>query len=124
MGFVDPIDAGAQLLPRALGAITSLFGLAPNRVSNFLDSEAARVDNIVRDRNSAYESERAAEALPSTEKPGFDLARLAGNVANPATWLGGAPTFGVASSRNNYLYSITKTGAATFIVDASLGVYS
>lgn len=94
MGFVDPIDAGAQLLPRALGAITSLFGLAPNRVSNFLDSEAARVDNIVRDRNSAYESERAAEALPSTEKPGFDLARLAGNVANPATWLGGAPTKG------------------------------
>lgn len=39
-------------------------------------------------------------------------------------WLGGAPTFGVASSRNVYLYSITKTGAATFTVDASMAVYS
>lgn len=94
MGFRDPIDAGAQMLPRALGAITSLFGLAPNRVSNFLDSEAARVDNIVRDTNAGYEQSRVADALPSTEKPGFDWARLAGNVANPATWLGGAPTKG------------------------------
>ena len=29
-GVKDPIDAGAQLLPRALSAVTSLGGLAPN----------------------------------------------------------------------------------------------
>ncbi len=89
MGLRDPVDAGAQMLPRALGAITSLFGLAPNRVSEFMDREAGRVDSIVKDTNAGYEASRVADALPGTEKPGFDWARLGGNMINPANWLGG-----------------------------------
>lgn len=96
MGLRDPIDAGAQMLPRALGAITSLFGLAPNRVSEFMDREAGRVDSIVKDTNAGYEASRVADALPGTEKPGFDWARLGGNMINPANWLGGGVTKGAS----------------------------
>ena len=38
-GARDPIDAGAQLLPKGLQAVTGLFGLAPNPVSEFFGAE-------------------------------------------------------------------------------------
>lgn len=121
MGLRDPIDAGAQMLPRALGAITSLFGLAPNRVSNFLDSEAARVDNIVKDTNAGYEANRRADAQTLSgvvtgkqPEPGFDWARMGGNMVNPATWLGGAPTKGMS------LLQLAGAGAKAGAVSGAL----
>ena len=39
-------------------------------------------------------------------------------------WLGGAPSAGYASSVNTYSFTITKTGAATFTVLASLVSFS
>jgi DnaJ-domain-containing protein 1 len=84
MGLKDPISGGAQLLPRGLEAVTSLGGLAPNPVSRFFGSEAQRVDEIVRREQEAYESQRKAQG-----DTGFDVGRLAGNIINPTTLVGG-----------------------------------
>jgi hypothetical protein len=78
-GMRDPIDAGAQLLPKGLEAVTGLFGLAPNRVSDFFGSEAQRVT----DMNNAAEGEYQA-ARQATGSEGFDAARFTGNIASPA----------------------------------------
>jgi hypothetical protein len=76
MGLKDPISGGAQMLPRALAGITSLGGTAPNPVSRFFSDEARRVDEMVRAEEQAYQAQR---------EPGFDAARLAGNILNPAS---------------------------------------
>ena len=78
-GMRDPIDAGAQLLPRGLEFLTSAGGLAPNPVSDFFGSEAKRVDAGVSQNEREYEQARKA-----TGSDGIDLARFAGNVASPA----------------------------------------
>ena len=75
MGLKDPISGGAQLLPRALAGVSSLGGAAPNPVSEFFSREAQRVDEMVRGEEQAYQAQR---------EPGFDAARLAGNIFNPA----------------------------------------
>jgi hypothetical protein len=80
MGLKDPITGGAQLLPRALAGVTSLGGIAPNPVSQFFSSEAKRVDEMARAEEQAYQSQRQAEG-----SSGFDFARLAGNIINPAS---------------------------------------
>jgi len=36
MGLKDPITAGAQIIPRALGAVASLGGTKPNSLSDLL----------------------------------------------------------------------------------------
>ena len=77
-GMRDPIDAGAQLLPRAAQFVTSAGGLAPNRVSEFFGSEAQRVDSGISEAEREYEASRMA-----TGQEGMDWARLAGNVASP-----------------------------------------
>jgi hypothetical protein len=79
-GLKDPIDAGAQLLPRGLSAVTSGFGMFPNRVSEFLDKEAAGVDADIKTSEQEYQAARFKAG-----QTGFDGARLAGNVFNPAT---------------------------------------
>jgi hypothetical protein len=78
-GIKDPIDAGAQLLPRGLSAATSVFGAFPNRVSEFFDSEAARVDGGIRDAENEFQAARWA-----TGQEGIDGARLVGNIVSPA----------------------------------------
>jgi len=78
-GMRDPIDAGAQLLPRGLSAVTSLGGMYPNKVSQFFDSEAQRVDQGISDNERNYERARQA-----TGSEGMDVARFVGNVASPA----------------------------------------
>lgn len=77
-GMRDPVDAAAQLAPRALKGLTSLGGFAPNPVSEFFDAEAKRVDAINARNNEAYEAARAA-----TGQEGFDGGRLVGNIASP-----------------------------------------
>lgn len=78
-GVRDPIDAGAQLLPRGLEFLTSAGGIAPNPVSNFFGSEAQRVDTGIAQAERQYQQARQA-----TGQSGMDLARLGGNIASPA----------------------------------------
>ena len=80
MGLKDPITGGAQLLPRALAGVTSLGGMAPNPVSQFFSEEAKRVDEMARMEEQAYQAQRQAQG-----ESGFDAARLAGNILNPAS---------------------------------------
>lgn len=79
-GLKDPIDAGAQLLPRGLSAVASGFGFFPNRVSEFLDKEAASVDAGIKESEQQYQAARFKDG-----QTGFDGARLFGNILNPAT---------------------------------------
>lgn len=79
MGVKDPISGGAQMLPRGLAYATSLGGSRPNPVSRFFESEAQRVDEMVRAEEAAYQQQRAARG-----DTGFDWARLGGNVLSPA----------------------------------------
>jgi hypothetical protein len=78
-GIRDPIDAGAQLLPRGAELLTSGFGLAPNPVSEFFGREAQRVDTGIQENEQAYKAAREA-----TGQQGMDVARLGGNIASPA----------------------------------------
>jgi len=74
-GLRDPIDAGAQLLPRALSTLFSAGGLLPNELSDFFRSEAERVDALVKEEEERYQKERGEK--------GFDTGRLVGNILNP-----------------------------------------
>lgn len=78
-GMRDPIDAGAQLLPRGLEMLTSAGGLAPNPVSEFFGKEAKRVDVGISDAERELEQARAA-----TGQTGFDAMRMGGNFISPA----------------------------------------
>ena len=78
-GARDPIDAGAQLLPRGLEFLTGAGGLAPNTVSDFFGREAKRVDAMNAGSEADYQAARTA-----TGQEGFDAARLIGNVVSPA----------------------------------------
>jgi len=80
MGLKDPITGAAQLLPRALAGITSLGGTTPNPVSQFFSEEAKRVDEMARAEEQAYQAQREAQG-----GSGFDVARLGGNILNPAS---------------------------------------
>jgi hypothetical protein len=78
-GMRDPIDAGAQLLPRGLEFVTSAGGLAPNRVSQFFGDQAQSVDQGISENEAQYEAARRA-----TGQEGFDAGRFTGNVFSPA----------------------------------------
>jgi hypothetical protein len=81
-GMRDPIDALAQIAPRAVSGVTSGFGFFPNRVSEFFDSEAKRVDQITSQNEEDYQAARQSIAVDG--EPGLDVARFAGNVVSPA----------------------------------------
>lgn len=86
-GMRDPIDAGAQMLPRALESVTSGFGIWSNPVSEYFGSEAKRVDEINKTNEAEYQAARQATAPRRVLGPGalgFDYGRLAGNIASPA----------------------------------------
>lgn len=78
-GARDPIDAGAQLLPRGLEFVTSAGGMAPNPVSEWFGKEAQSVDQGISENEAQYEAARRA-----TGQEGFDAGRLLGNVVSPA----------------------------------------
>ena len=80
MGLKDPITAGAQMIPRALGAVASLGGTKPNSLSELLYREAKRVDEMAKAEEQSYQAQRAKEG-----ESGFDVARLGGNILNPAS---------------------------------------
>jgi len=78
-GARDPIDAGAQLLPRGLQFVTSAGGMAPNPVSEWFGKEAQGVDQGISENEAQYEAARRA-----TGQEGFDAGRFVGNVVSPA----------------------------------------
>ena len=80
MGLKDPITAGAQMIPRALGAVASLGGTKPNSLSELLYREAKRVDEMAKAEEQAYQAQREQAG-----ESGFDPARLGGNILNPAS---------------------------------------
>ena len=94
MGLKDPITGGAQLLPRALAGITSLGGTTPNPVSQFFSEEAKRVDEMARAEEQAYQAQREGQG-----DSGFDVARLGGNILNPASLLPAARVAQLAKAR-------------------------
>jgi hypothetical protein len=94
MGLKDPITGAAQLLPRALAGITSLGGTTPNPVSQFFSEEAKRVDEMARAEEQAYQAQREAQG-----GTGFDVARLGGNILNPASLLPAARVAQLAKAR-------------------------
>lgn len=80
MGLKDPISAGAQMLPRALGFAASFGGTKPNSLSELLYKEAKRVDEMVKSEEQGYQAQREKAG-----ESGFDVARLGGNILNPAS---------------------------------------
>lgn len=107
MGLRDPIDAGAQILRRVVGdkvgGAVDTFGnwLADKGLPVARSSGVEGVDKIVEDVNKGYEGNRRAQAqtvsgLVTGEQPepGFDYARLAGNLANPVNYIGGGAVAG------------------------------
>lgn len=119
MGLRDPIDAGAQLLVRALpdsvvragNALNNKLadlgfpvarldttadgGTLPGIVAGAQANPAAPVDRMVQAANAEYDASRKAAG-----RDGIDLARIAGNIANPINRIipmaGAASTLGVA----------------------------
>lgn len=77
-GMRDPIDELATMLPKGLQAITSLGGNFPNRVSDFLGSEASRVQGMNRQGEQEYQQAKQAAGVE-----GMDAARFTGNILSP-----------------------------------------
>jgi len=94
MGLKDPITGAAQLLPRALAGITSLGGATPNPVSQYFSEEAKRLDEMAKAEEQAYQAQREAQG-----GSGFDVARLGGNILNPASLLPAARVAQLARAR-------------------------
>ena len=110
MGLKDPISAGAQLLPRGLGFVSSVGGLAPNSLSDWFNSEAQRVDAMVKQDEAGYQASRRQKG-----ESGFDLERLAGNIVNPANLVPGALVRGSALTKS------VATGAMTGAMQPVVG---
>jgi DNA-binding ferritin-like protein (Dps family) len=107
MGLKDPITAGAQMLPRGLATIASLGGLVPNVASEWLSKEAQRVDEMARAEEAQYQANRAAIG-----ESGFDAARLAGNIINPANIAAGLGGARVASAMGRGVGAQATLGGA------------
>lgn len=100
MGLRDAVDAGAQLLRRA---VPDSVGNAVDSFGNYLadaglpvarSNGVSGVDSIVKGANKEYEDSRKLAG-----RDGIDLARIGGNIANPVNRIvpmGAASTAGVA----------------------------
>jgi hypothetical protein len=105
MGLKDPITAGAQMIPRALGAVASLGGTKPNALSDLLYREAQRVDEMAKAEEQSYQAQREKEG-----ESGFDVARLGGNILNPASLVPAARVAQLARARG--LSNVGQAAAA------------
>jgi hypothetical protein len=107
-GLKDPINAGAQMLPRALSTATSLGGIVPNMFSDWFQSEAQRVDAMVKAEEQQYQQQRKVEG-----DTGIDWSRMAGNIINPATLTVASSVSRVLPAAAGVLGSGAATGVAT-----------
>jgi hypothetical protein len=104
MGLRDSVDAGAQMLRRAVpdsvGNAVDTFGnwLADKGLPVARSNGVAGVDKIVHDVNEQYDANRKANA--GGQDPGFDGQRLVGNIANPVNYVGGGAAVGANTVRN------------------------
>jgi hypothetical protein len=105
MGLKDPITAGAQMIPRALGAVASLGGTKPNSLSDLLYREARRVDEMAKAEEQGYQAQREKAG-----ESGFDVARLGGNILNPASFVPAARVAQLARARG--LSNVGQAAAA------------
>jgi len=105
MGLKDPITAGAQMIPRALGAVASLGGTKPNSLSDLLYREAKRIDEMAKAEEQSYQAQREKEG-----ESGFDVARLGGNILNPASLVPAARVAQLARARG--LSNVGQAAAA------------
>lgn len=110
MGMRDPVDAGAQILrrivPEAVGTAVDNFGnwLADKGLPVARSTGVQGVDNIVQGVNTNYDQQRrqGAQTLSGLvtgqqPEPGFDWARLAGNMANPVNYVGSGALSGAST---------------------------
>lgn len=119
MGLKDPITAGAQMLPRGLEFVTSLGGAAPNVVSRFFGSEAKRVDEMAKAEEAQYRQGRLERG-----EEGFDIARLGGNIVNPANiavGLRAGQALGGASKLRQALAGGAASGLMTPVTSGEFG---
>lgn len=119
MGLRDAVDAGAQLLRRA---VPESVGRAVDEFGNYLadaglpvarSSGVAGVDQIVKGANTEYDASRRLAG-----RDGIDLARIGGNIANPVNRL--IPMAGAASTGGLALRAGAQgalSGAATPVTD-------
>lgn len=117
-GMKDPVDAGAQLLPRGLEWVTSVANQYPNALSKWLGSEAKRVDEMTFKDEAQYQASRKA-----TGQDGFDFARLSGNVLSPVNLapvsLISKPAMTIASLAGAGMKAGAMGGALTPVTDPS-----
>lgn len=120
MGLRDPVDALAQIARRIVPeGVASKVDELGNYLSDLglpvaKSAGVAGVDKIVSDVNKQYGQQRKASA--GDQEPGFDLARLAGNVVNPVNALPG-----VALTKGaNTLASLATRGAVAGGVGGAL----
>lgn len=105
-GIRDPIDAGAQMLPRWLEFLSSAGGNVQNPISNFLGGETKRVDAMTSQNEREYQAAREAQG-----REGFDATRLAGNVASPVNLALGARVPQAVSLAGKMGYGAATGGA-------------
>ncbi|PUE39196.1 hypothetical protein B9Z34_09530 [Limnohabitans sp. Hippo3] len=119
MGFRDAIDAGSQMLRRA---VPEAIAKPIDELGAWLDRKGLPVastqgvqgvDQLVKDVNQKYEANRQNEA--PGQDPGFDGARLVGNIAQPANWMGGGAAAGA-----NTLRQLATAGARAGAVSGAL----
>ena len=119
MGLRDAVDAGAQLLrravPESIGRAVDDFGnyLADSGLPVARSNGVAGVDQIVKGANAEYDASRKMAG-----RDGIDLARIGGNVANPVNRLipmAGAAGTGALALRAGAQGALS--GAATPVTD-------
>lgn len=126
MGVRDAVDGGAQLLrravPDAVGEAVDTFGswLASKGLPVEPTQGVEGVDKLVKGVNEAYETQRRAPAMSDLvtgkrEDPGFDWARLGGNLLNPVNYVGGGAIKGAATAGK-----LAVSGAKAGAVGASM----
>jgi hypothetical protein len=115
MGLQDPIDAGAQMLRRA---VPEGVGRAVDQFGNWLSdlglpvspsSGVEGIDQAINERNQAYEQGRVAQG-----RGGMDWARLGGNIAGLTLAFAALPAGGPS------LLGRTLVGGATGVVAGAL----
>jgi hypothetical protein len=95
-GMIDPIDAGAQMLPKGLEFLSSYGGLYENPVSRFFGQEAQEVQQGIQARTAPMQQD------------GIDWARMAGNIVSPANII---PATRFASGAATPLSASARVGA-------------
>lgn len=112
MGLQDPIDAGAQILRRA---VPEGVGQAVDQFGNWLSgmgfpvspsNGVEGIDRAINERNQQYEQARVAQG-----RGGMDWARLGGNVAGLAPAFAALPAGGPTLLGRTLVGGVTGAGA-------------